>query len=228
MAIEYEEKEENRVGRPSRRAWPRPPRTSQPSESVIAGARSTMILGPPARSHGDRGGRSRRRAMDHSAVKARFVDDFLLAHGPCRGGEILDVGTGTARIPIALAWATAGLDPGTGPVRDHARGAGVNINAAGLSGRNPNSAITETPSRCQPLRRGLIRGGGLDTIVPSYPRPRPALESMVRLVRMGGTLMVRDVACPNRTMRLSASPTPTPRSESPEARRSSRPRSAHL
>src|SRR3954449_8689432 len=43
--------------------------------------------------------------MDHSEVNARFVADFLAFHGPCRGGEILDVGTGTARIPIALAQA---------------------------------------------------------------------------------------------------------------------------
>src|SRR3954451_13855703 len=41
--------------------------------------------------------------MDHSEVNARFVADFLAIHGPCHGGEILDVGTGTARIPIALA-----------------------------------------------------------------------------------------------------------------------------
>jgi len=41
-------------------------------------------------------------AMDHSAVNARFVADFLAAHGRCQGGEILDVGTGTARIAIAL------------------------------------------------------------------------------------------------------------------------------
>ena len=47
-------------------------------------------------------------AMDHRAVNEAFVADFLAVHGPCRGGEILDVGTGTARIPIALALA----DPG--------------------------------------------------------------------------------------------------------------------
>src|SRR3954468_23262314 len=41
-------------------------------------------------------------AMDHREVNARFVADFLAAHGPCRGGSILDVGTGTAQIPIAL------------------------------------------------------------------------------------------------------------------------------
>ena len=42
-------------------------------------------------------------AMDHGAVNRQFVDDFLAAHGACQGGLILDVGTGTARIPIALA-----------------------------------------------------------------------------------------------------------------------------
>ena len=41
--------------------------------------------------------------MDHGEVNARFVADFLAAHGTCRGGTILDVGTGTARIPIELA-----------------------------------------------------------------------------------------------------------------------------
>src|SRR5690349_12925071 len=46
-------------------------------------------------------------AMDHSEVNARFVADFLAAHGPCRGSEILDVGTGPARIPIALCEADA-------------------------------------------------------------------------------------------------------------------------
>ena len=45
--------------------------------------------------------------MDHSGVNGRFVADFLQVHGPCRGGEILDVGTGTARIPIALCQADA-------------------------------------------------------------------------------------------------------------------------
>ena len=40
--------------------------------------------------------------MDLAEVNARFVDDFLAFHGPCRGGPILDFGTGTARIPIQL------------------------------------------------------------------------------------------------------------------------------
>ncbi len=75
-------------------------------------------------------------AMDHSGVNARFVADFLAAHGPCRGGEILDVGTGTARIPIALAQAdpqarVLALDLSE-TMLEQAR---INIAAAGLSPR---------------------------------------------------------------------------------------------
>ena len=44
-------------------------------------------------------------AMDHQEVNARFVADFLEVHGRCRGGEILDVGTGPGRIPITLCLA---------------------------------------------------------------------------------------------------------------------------
>ena len=40
-------------------------------------------------------------AMGHAAVNDIFIADFLATHGPCRGGAILDVGTGPARIPIA-------------------------------------------------------------------------------------------------------------------------------
>src|SRR5690349_7952782 len=37
--------------------------------------------------------------MDHSAVNCVFVEDFLAGY---RGGPVLDVGTGTAQIPIEL------------------------------------------------------------------------------------------------------------------------------
>jgi ubiquinone/menaquinone biosynthesis C-methylase UbiE len=41
-------------------------------------------------------------AMDHREVNARFAADFLQAYQGKPSGPILDVGTGTARIPIAL------------------------------------------------------------------------------------------------------------------------------
>ena len=75
-------------------------------------------------------------AMDHSRVNAQFVGDFLCVHGPSRGGEILDVGTGTARIPIALAQA----DPQAHIVAvdispNMLARAGANVARAGLADR---------------------------------------------------------------------------------------------
>ena len=135
-------------------------------------------------------------AMDHSAVNARFVDDFLAAHGPCRGGEILDVGTGTARIPIALAAADSqarvlALDLSETMLDQ----AAVNIAAAGLSGR------IQLPSRrrqgaARLFGEGSFEGVISNTIIHHIPDPVPALETMARLVAPGGTLMVRDLARP--------------------------------
>ena len=75
-------------------------------------------------------------AMDHEAVNARFVADFLDAHGPCRGGEILDVGTGPARIPIALCRADGKARVlGVDLAMQMLATAGRNIEEAGLAGR---------------------------------------------------------------------------------------------
>ena len=41
-------------------------------------------------------------AMDHREVNQRFRDDFLAFYGAGPLGRVLDVGTGTARIPILL------------------------------------------------------------------------------------------------------------------------------
>ena len=48
-------------------------------------------------------------AMDFAVVNGQFVADFTTAHGSGRGGEVLDVGTGPARIAITLCRADRGL-----------------------------------------------------------------------------------------------------------------------
>ena len=157
-------------------------------------------------------------AMDHSEVNDRFVADFLAAHGSCRGGEILDVGTGTARIPIALARADAkarilALDLAENMLARAAE----NIAEAGLEGR----------IRCL---RGDVKGlaptlGGQqfeavisNTIIHHIPEPAPALEAMKGRVAPGGTLMVRDLARPDSREEVARLVQLYAGNETPEAR----------
>jgi ubiquinone/menaquinone biosynthesis C-methylase UbiE len=133
-------------------------------------------------------------AMDHSDVITRFVADFLAAHGPGRGGEMLDVGTGPARIPIALCRADRhfrilGVDL-AGPMLDLAR---RNAAEAGLTDR---IRFARGDAKTLPFPDGRFEAVVSNTIVHHIPNPALALAEMVRLVAPGGTLMVRDLARP--------------------------------
>jgi ubiquinone/menaquinone biosynthesis C-methylase UbiE len=133
-------------------------------------------------------------AMDHSGVNAQFIADFLAAHGPCRGGELLDVGTGPGRIPIALCRA----DPAARVLAvDLAEAmlarARRNVEEARLSGR---IACVRGDAKALPLADGRFEAVLSNTIVHHIPDPAPALAEMARLVAPGGTVMVRDLARP--------------------------------
>jgi ubiquinone/menaquinone biosynthesis C-methylase UbiE len=137
-------------------------------------------------------------AMDHAEVNARFVADFLAAHGACRGGPLLDVGTGTARIPIALC----GADPKARVVAvDLARHmldlAAANVRAAGLEGR-----ITLRLADAKAAPGETFEAVLSNTIVHHIPEPARALAAMVAAVAPGGTLFVRDLARPATEMEL--------------------------
>jgi ubiquinone/menaquinone biosynthesis C-methylase UbiE len=136
-------------------------------------------------------------AMDHSAVNSLFVSDFLAAHGACQGGEILDVGTGTARIPIALAQAdprarVMALDLSETMLAQ----AAMNIAAAGMSARI-RTHYGDAKGLLDLFGDSAFEGVISNTIVHHIPDPLPALETMARLVALGGTLMVRDLARPD-------------------------------
>lgn len=155
-------------------------------------------------------------AMDHGEVNARFVADFRRAHGPCRGGEVLDVGTGPARIPIALCRTdlmarVLGIDLAEQMIATARR----NVEGAGLVGRIRLAAGD--------AKRLNLPGGGFEavisnTIVHHIPEPGPALAEMARLVAPGGTLMVRDLDRPDDTETLDRLVTAYAGAESPSAR----------
>jgi ubiquinone/menaquinone biosynthesis C-methylase UbiE len=133
-------------------------------------------------------------AMDHAEVNARFVADFLEAHGPCRGGEILDLGTGPARIPIALCRA----DPlarvlGIDLARSMLDLAAQNLAEAGLTDR---VRLLEADAKGLALPDGSFEAVVSNTIIHHIPEPRLALAELPRLVAPGGTLFVRDLIRP--------------------------------
>jgi ubiquinone/menaquinone biosynthesis C-methylase UbiE len=136
-------------------------------------------------------------AMDHSAVNDRFVADFLAFHGPCRGGEILDVGTGTARIPIALARADhqarlVALDLSPTMLVT----AAVNIANAGLTSRIV-CREGDAKSLLDVFKTPVFEAVVSNTIIHHIPAPAPVLDVIAQLVAPGGTVMVRDLARPD-------------------------------
>lgn len=133
-------------------------------------------------------------AMDHQAVNARFVAEFLEAHGPCRRGEILDVGTGPARIPIALCSADSHAQVLAIDLAAHMiERAQRNVADAGLSGRI-RCALGD--AKGLNLRSGEFEAVISNSIVHHIPEPAAVLAEMARLVAPGGTLFVRDLVRP--------------------------------
>jgi len=157
-------------------------------------------------------------AMDHSEVNARFVADFLAAHGPCRGGEFLDVGTGTALIPIALGRADASarvvaFDLAPAMIERAER----NVADAGLSDRI-KCVQADAKSAGTALGDRAFEAVVSNSIVHHIPDPQPVLASMAARVSPGGTLMVRDLARPDSRAELDGLVERYAGGEAPEAR----------
>ena len=133
--------------------------------------------------------------MDHSGVNSRFVADFLQAHGPCLGGEILDVGTGTARIPIVLCQA----DPNARVVAIDLSEPMLTIGRKNLEEHGLTDRIQLRLVDAKHVEYGSEGFEGVisNSIVHHIPEPLVVLSEMHRLVAPGGTLMVRDLCRPD-------------------------------
>jgi len=145
-------------------------------------------------------------AMDHREVNRRFVDDFLAAWGvdarpPDDAPEapwidLLDLGTGTGRIPIELC-----RRPDTDRIRvmavdaagsmlDQAR---LNIEIAGLMDRIVLDRVDAKQVRYEAERFDAVISNSL---LHHLPEPGAALAEAVRLVKPGGALFFRDLLRP--------------------------------
>ena len=132
-------------------------------------------------------------AMDHEAVNNLFVDDFLSATEDF-AGSVLDVGTGTARIPVVLChrWPHCELT-GIDLSRQMLQLAEGNIEAAGLASR---ISLAHTDAKHLPYDDNTFAAVISNSILHHIPQPARVLAEAVRVVKPGGILFWRDLIRP--------------------------------
>lgn len=131
-------------------------------------------------------------AMDHGEVNARFCED-LAARGPIEG-RVLDVGTGTARIPIELCALAPRATVVAIDLAEHMLSlARENVARAGLSSR---VTVAKADAKALPYRDGEFAAAVSNSIIHHIPEPSGVLAEMWRVTAPGGLLFVRDLHRP--------------------------------
>jgi ubiquinone/menaquinone biosynthesis C-methylase UbiE len=131
-------------------------------------------------------------AMDHAAVNDLFVADFRAAWNG--DGPVLDVGTGTAQIPIALCRrvpdvGVVGVDAAESMLavgRD-------NVSRSGLADR---IRLRRADAKGLPFADGSFAAVMSNSIIHHIPEPATVVAEMVRVLRPGGSIFVRDLLRP--------------------------------
>jgi ubiquinone/menaquinone biosynthesis C-methylase UbiE len=131
-------------------------------------------------------------AMDHRTVNRLFAADFLVFW---RGdGPILDVGTGTAQIPIELCQQSVKAQVTAIDLAEHMLALGhENVRRVGLAER---IKLERIDAKQMPYKSASFAAVISNSIVHHIPEPRRVLAEMVRVTRPGGALFVRDLLRP--------------------------------
>jgi ubiquinone/menaquinone biosynthesis C-methylase UbiE len=146
-------------------------------------------------------------SMDHAEVNRRFVDDLLiclessrLARASRPGGgakqslRFLDLGAGTAQIPIELCRRTDHISIVAVDAARHMLDLATrNIAAAGLAIRI-KTCLADAKSL--PFQNGEFDGVISNSIVHHLPEPIAGLGEAVRITIPGGLLFFRDLLRP--------------------------------
>lgn len=140
-------------------------------------------------------------SMDHAGVNRVFADDFLeLFHSA--GLEtteqlvrILDVGTGTAQIPIELCGRSGSCHvTAVDLAGEMLKVAADNVEQAGFSGR---INLERIDAKQLPFENGAFDAVISNSIVHHIPEPKQVIAEMLRVTRPGGVLFVRDLLRPD-------------------------------
>jgi ubiquinone/menaquinone biosynthesis C-methylase UbiE len=146
--------------------------------------------------------------MDHAAVNRAFVDDLLrfvdtdsllaAGTGPIR---VLDVGTGTALIPLELCsrgnkWRVVGIDLAQAMLAE----AAINVANAGMA---KAIELRHVDAKRLPFDDSEFTAVMSNSIIHHIPDPSDCFEEMVRVVsKNGGLLFVRDLMRPDSEQQL--------------------------
>jgi ubiquinone/menaquinone biosynthesis C-methylase UbiE len=133
-------------------------------------------------------------AMDHAEVNARFCDD-LLAASATRSRSMLDVGTGTALIPIEICRRDPKISVCAIDLAENMLAlARRNVERAGFVDR---IRLERRDAKATGWPDGAFDAVVSNSIVHHIPQPADALREMWRLVATGGVIFVRDLARPD-------------------------------
>jgi ubiquinone/menaquinone biosynthesis C-methylase UbiE len=144
-------------------------------------------------------------SMYHSGVNRLFVDDLLAAAEAAGFAEqlasrsnrlrVLDVGTGTAQIPIEFCHRPVNADiVAIDLAVEMLLLAEQNIRDAGLHG---NILLEHVDAKELPFDDGEFDWVISNSIVHHIPEPLDCLREMQRILKPGGLLFVRDLLRPN-------------------------------
>jgi ubiquinone/menaquinone biosynthesis C-methylase UbiE len=141
-------------------------------------------------------------AMDHAAVNAIFVDDLLTAlsgwslqRPASEPLTILDLGAGTAQIPIALARRAPSIQiTAVDAAQSMLALARQNIAAANLADR---ITLIHANAKQLPFAAGAYQVVISNSIVHHIPEPRAVIAEAIRVTAPGGLLFHRDLARPH-------------------------------
>ena len=142
-------------------------------------------------------------SMDHAAVNARFCVDLLqfaaLGGKPALGRiappRVIDFGTGTALIPIALAGQASGFTLVGIDLSEHMLTLGrSNVSRAGLAAR---VSLARVDAKATAYEDGAFGATISNSIIHHIPEPVLCFNEMWRVTAKGGLLFVRDLHRPD-------------------------------
>ena len=133
-------------------------------------------------------------AMDHGHVNRVFVDDLLATGADLSQGEILDLGTGTALIPIELCRRHEDCRVMAVDLSIHMLElARYNVEAAGVA---PRIQLAHIDAKRLPFADGRFKVVMSNSIVHHIPEPFGVLQEAVRILAPGGLIFFRDLLRP--------------------------------